>query len=184
MQQPHAPQTPGAARAAAGAAPGAAASSHARRAALRRLVRSGSVRRQADLVRLLESEGYEVTQSSVSRDLRELGVAKLGDRYVLAEDAAPPVAGLAAVAAFVDAVQPAGPNLTVVRTTIGAAQSVALAIDRERWPEIVGTLSGDDTIFIATGSERAQRVVLARLRTAIPSAAGTGRRGRRSPRNA
>ena len=183
MQQPLSPQdAAGSAR--NGGAAGAANASGARRAALKRLVRSGGVRRQADLVRLLESEGYEVTQSSVSRDLRDLGVAKLGDRYVLAEDAAPPVAGLAAVAGFVDAVQSAGPNLTVVRTSTGAAQSVALAIDRERWPEIVGTLSGDDTIFIATGSARTQRLVLARLRAAIPSAGGAGRRARRSPRNA
>ena len=180
MQQSHPPQ--GAAH--AGGTADVASSSSARRAALRRLIRSGGVRRQADLVRLLEREGYEVTQSSVSRDLRDLGVAKLGDRYVLAEDAAPPVAALAAVAAFVDAVQSAGPNLTVVRTTTGAAQSVALAIDRERWPEIVGTLSGDDTIFIATGGARAQRVVLARLRAATPSAGSAGRAGRRTSRNA
>ena len=182
MHQPHSP--PDAAGAARSGAAGTANASGARRAALKRLVRSGGVRRQADLVRLLESEGYEVTQSSVSRDLRDLGVAKLGDRYVLAEDAAPPVAGLAAVAVFVDAVPSAGPTLPVVRTTTGAAQSVALAIDRERWPEIVGTLSGDDTIFIATGGARAQRVVLARLRAATPSAGSAGRAVRRTSRNA
>jgi transcriptional regulator of arginine metabolism len=116
-------------------------------------------------VRLLKREGHAVTQSSVSRDLRDLGVAKVGDRYVLAEDAAAPVADLSVVAAFVRAVTPAGPNLTVIRTTIGSAQSVALAIDRARWPEVVGTLSGDDTIFIATGTARAQRAVLDRLRS-------------------
>ena len=182
MQQPQSPHDAEAPARAAGAA-GRASSSSARRAALKRLIRSGRVRRQADLVRLLEREGHEVTQSSVSRDLRDLGVAKLGDRYVLAADAALPVAGLAALAAFVDAVQAAGPNLTVVRTTTGAAQSVALAIDRERWPEIVGTLSGDDTIFVATGSARAQRVVLARLRATIPSAGGASRAGRASLRN-
>jgi transcriptional regulator of arginine metabolism len=144
-----------------GAAAGPAA---LRRDALKRIIRSGEVGRQAELVRLLKREGFPVTQSSVSRDLRDLGVAKVGDRYVLAEDAAAPVADLAAVAAFVRAVTPAGPNLTVVRTTIGSAQSVALAIDRARWPEIVGTLSGDDTIFIATATGRAQRSVLDRLR--------------------
>ena len=57
------------------------------------------------------------------------------------------------------------PSLIMVRTTIGSAQSVALAIDRARWPEVVGTLSGDDTIFIATASERAQRAVLDHLRS-------------------
>ena len=137
-----------------------------RREALRRIIRDGVVGRQAELVRRLKRAGYPVTQSSVSRDLRDLGVAKVGDRYVLPDDAAPaPVAGLAAVASFVQDASPAGPHLTVVRTTIGSAQSVALAIDRERWPEVVGTISGDDTIFIATAGARAQRAVLDRLRS-------------------
>ena len=136
-----------------------------RREALKRIIRDGIVGRQAELVRRLKRAGYPVTQSSVSRDLRDLGVAKLGDRYVLPEDAAAPVAGLAAVAAFVQSAVPAGPHLIVVRTTIGSAQSVALAVDRARWPEVVGTISGDDTIFIATASERAQRALLDRLRS-------------------
>ena len=136
-----------------------------RREALKRIIRDGDVGRQAELVRLLKRAGYPVTQSSVSRDLRDLGVAKLGDRYVLPEDAATPVAGLATVAAFVQDAVPAGPHLTVVRTTIGSAQTVALAIDRARWPEVVGTISGDDTIFIATATERAQRALLDHLRS-------------------
>jgi transcriptional regulator of arginine metabolism len=136
-----------------------------RREALRRIIQGGTVGRQAELVRLLKRAGYAVTQSSVSRDLRDLGVAKVGDRYVLPGEATAPVAGLDAVAPFVQDAQPAGPHLTVVRTTIGSAQSVAAALDRARWPEVVGTISGDDTIFVATASERAQRVVLDRLRT-------------------
>jgi transcriptional regulator of arginine metabolism len=68
------------------------------------------------------------------------------------------------VAGFVQGWKPAGPNLIVVRTTIGAAQSVALAIDRARWPEVVGTISGDDTIFVATDTARHQRAVADRLR--------------------
>ena len=134
-----------------------------RREALKRIIRDGEVGRQAELVRLLKRAGYPVTQSSVSRDLRDLGVAKVGDRYVLAEDAAAPVAALDAVAAFVQNAVPAGPHLTVVRTTIGSAQSVALAIDRARWPEVVGTISGDDTIFVATADPRTQRRLLDRL---------------------
>jgi transcriptional regulator of arginine metabolism len=52
----------------------------------------------------------------------------------------------------------------VVRTSTGAAQSVAVAIDKAQWPEVVGTLSGDDTIFIATGNLRAQSGIVSRLR--------------------
>jgi transcriptional regulator of arginine metabolism len=136
-----------------------------RRETLKRIIRNGEIGRQAELVRLLKRAGHAVTQSSVSRDLRDLGVAKVGDRYVLAEDAAAPVADLSTVAAFVQGATAAGPHLTVVRTTIGSAQSVALAIDRARWPEVVGTISGDDTIFVATSSARAQRTLLDRLRS-------------------
>jgi transcriptional regulator of arginine metabolism len=66
---------------------------------------------------------------------------------------------------FVRGVKPAGPCLTVLRTTIGAAQSVAVAIDKAEWPEVVGTISGDDTIFIATNGSSAQAKLNERLRT-------------------
>ena len=59
----------------------------------------------------------------------------------------------------------AGASLTVLRTTIGAAQSVAAAIDKAEWPEVVGTISGDDTIFLATDTGRAQAQVVERLRS-------------------
>ena len=57
----------------------------------------------------------------------------------------------------------AGTNLTVLKTTIGSAQSVAVAIDTAQWPEVVGTISGDDTIFIATTGAAAQRKLGDRL---------------------
>jgi transcriptional regulator of arginine metabolism len=135
----------------------------ARREALRRLITDSPVGRQQDLVRLLGKAGFPATQSSVSRDLRELGVAKRGDRYVLPDDSAPVVDDFAAVARFVRSIKPAGPNLAVVRTTAGAAQSVAIVLDRADWPEVVGTLSGDDTIFVATAGAATQRRLLARL---------------------
>ena len=136
---------------------------HARRETLRRIINGSPIGRQEDLVRLLGKAGYPATQSSVSRDLRELGVAKRGDRYVLPDDAAPVVDDFAAVARFVRDIRAAGPNLAVIRTTVGAAQSVAIVLDRADWPEVVGTLSGDDAIFVATASAATQRRLLARL---------------------
>jgi transcriptional regulator of arginine metabolism len=136
---------------------------HARRETLRRIINRSPVGRQEDLVRLLGKAGYAATQSSVSRDLREHGVAKRGDRYVLPEESAPVLDDFSAVARFVRGIRPAGPNLAVVRTTAGAAQSVAIVLDRADWPEVVGTLSGDDTIFVATANAAAQRRLLARL---------------------
>jgi transcriptional regulator of arginine metabolism len=136
---------------------------HPRRETLRRIINGSPIGRQEDLVRLLGKAGYPATQSSVSRDLRELGVAKRGDRYVLPDDAAPVVDDFAAVARFVRDIRAAGPNLAVIRTTVGAAQSVAIVLDRADWREVVGTLSGDDAIFVATASAATQRRLLARL---------------------
>lgn len=134
-----------------------------RREALRRIISRAPVGRQEDLVRLLGKAGHHATQSSISRDLRELGVAKRGDRYVLPDAPAPALDDFATVAAFVRDIRPAGPSLTVIRTTAGAAQSVAIVLDRADWPDVVGTLSGDDTIFVATADAAAQRRLLARL---------------------
>jgi len=137
-----------------------------RRGAIMRLLRTGAVRRQQQLVRLLKKEGYGATQSSISRDLRDLGVLKASGRYVLPPDELQRANGdFDALAQFVRELRRAGPSLTVLRTTIGAAQSVAVAIDKAAWPEVAGTISGDDTIFIATANARAQEELVSRLRT-------------------
>ena len=140
-----------------------------RRGAIVRILRAGLVRKQQDLVRLLKKEGHDATQSSISRDLRDLGALKASGRYVLPPDEVTRANGdFAALAQFVRALRRAGPSITVLRTTIGAAQSVAVAIDRAAWPEVAGPLSGDDTIFIATANERAQLKLVGRLRTLFP----------------
>ena len=136
-----------------------------RRNAIVRLLEGGGVRKQQDLVRLLRKEGYVATQSSISRDLREIGVLKASGRYLLpAQDVVHANGKFHALAQFVYQIRRAGPCLTVVKTSTGAAQSVAVAIDKAQWPEVVGTLSGDDTIFVATGSARAQSGIVSRLR--------------------
>lgn len=138
----------------------------ARRAAILRIIRDTTVHNQEELVKFLRKQGFEATQSSVSRDLRELGVAKAGDRYIVPapEDATASANPFAPVLNFVVEVRTAGPSLTVVKTTTGTAQSVAVAIDEASWPEVVGTISGDDTIFIATDDAREQRKLRERLR--------------------
>jgi transcriptional regulator of arginine metabolism len=138
-------------------------SAPARRTALAKIIREQSVGRQSELVAMLRKHGHAATQSSVSRDLRELGVAKLGDRYVLPEAGAAVKNDFSTLKQFARAVQAAGTNLTVLRTTTGAAQSVAVAIDTARWPEVIGTISGDDTIFIATAGAREQQKLAERL---------------------
>jgi transcriptional regulator of arginine metabolism len=137
-----------------------------RQSAIVRILRGGQVRRQEDLVRLLKEEGHDVTQSSVSRDLRVLGVLKAGGRYVLPPDDTTRANGdFGMLAQFVRELRRAGPSITVLRTTIGAAQSVAVAIDKAEWPEVAGTISGDDTIFIATANGREQDELVSRLQS-------------------
>ena len=135
----------------------------ARRTALAKIIREQDVGRQTELVDMLRQHGHSATQSSVSRDLRELGVAKMGDRYVLPDGAPPARSDFSTLKQFVSARFTAGTNLTILKTTVGSAQSVAVAIDAARWPEVVGTLSGDDTIFIATAGAREQRKLAERL---------------------
>ena len=135
----------------------------ARRTMLAKIIREQSVGRQTELVDLLRKLGHVATQSSVSRDLRELGVAKMGDRYVLPAATATRKSDFSALKQFVSARLTAGTNLTVLKTTIGSAQSVAVAIDSAQWPEVVGTISGDDTIFIATDGAGAQAQLGRRL---------------------
>ncbi len=141
-----------------------AGAASARRTTLARIIREQRVGRQSELVAMLHKLGMTATQSSVSRDLRELGVAKQGDRYVLPEGVPAARSDFTGLRQFVNARLTAGTNLTILKTTVGAAQSVAVAIDSAQWPEVVGTLSGDDTIFIATSGARAQRRLGERLR--------------------
>lgn len=140
-----------------------------RRNAILRILRSDLVQRQTDLAQLLRRDGFEVTQSSISRDLRELGALKSAGRYLLPPDEITRANGdFGALLQFVRSVRTAGPSIIVIKTTIGAAQSVTVAIDKAEWPEAIGTISGDDTIFIATSGARAQQRLVDRLQSLFP----------------
>lgn len=147
-----------------------------RHQAILALLRRGPVRRQEELVERLGERGFEVTQSSVSRDLRELGVAKVGGRYVAPAAPTPATEEVAEeLVHFLRAAKAAGPHLTVVVTRTGAAQRVGIELDRAGWPEIVGTVAGDDTVFVATAGARDQSRLLGRLRTLIAESPGIER---------
>ncbi|MFU8894839.1 MAG: arginine repressor [Gammaproteobacteria bacterium] len=139
-----------------------------RREAILSLLRQHRVTRQSELVERLAALGFAATQSSVSRDLRDLGVAKVGERYLAPQNLGGPATGFGALGGFVSGWSTAGANLTVIRTSVGAAQSVAVAVDRAGWSEVAGTISGDDTIFVATASARGQQTLLARLNKIFP----------------
>ncbi|HEX9727130.1 MAG TPA: arginine repressor [Gemmatimonadales bacterium] len=139
-----------------------------RHAAIVELVRTTPIKSQEQLRASLADRGIEVTQATLSRDIRELGLVKVTDPGGGAVYSAPPAeevvhAPLAQlVGALLIAVDGAG-VLLVVRTTAGSANALARVIDHAAWPEIVGTIAGDDTILIVARSDRARRVVAARL---------------------
>lgn len=134
-----------------------------RRDTIRQLLQRAPASTQQSLVDALNAKGLVATQSSVSRDLKDIGAIKTRMGYEL-----PGVDGdaqdeLVAAADFIRKVMPAGPNLTVIKTAIGAAQRVALALDRSDWPEMIGNIGGDDTVFVASDSAADQKVIIARI---------------------
>lgn len=143
-----------------------------RREHLHDLLKSGAVHTQQALVEELRAQGISATQSSVSRDLKELGAIKTRDGYALPAANDDGDDEVSSVADLVRQLRAAGPNMLVIITGAGAAQRVALALDRTGWPDIVGSIGGDDTVFVATPSLVAQKHLTARLGRAWPAIGG------------
>jgi transcriptional regulator of arginine metabolism len=128
-----------------------------------RLIRSKPIRTQEELAQELRKAGVETTQVTLSRDLRELGLAKTTEGYqeVSSDEAGPQLKLLAAE--FLQDIRTAQ-NLVVLKTAPGHANSVAVALDAEEWPEIVGTIAGDDTILIIAPDNNTAGVVEQKLK--------------------
>ena len=142
-----------------------------RHEAILEILRNQAVARQTQLVDLLKQRGIDATQSSVSRDLKQLGISKLETGYAEMKSASGNAEdNLPLLSDFVRDIKTAGGHLTVIQTSIGAAQRVAVYLDRSGWSEIVGTVSGDDTIFVATRTNADQRRLLAKLRSQFMAA--------------
>lgn len=114
-------------------------------------LKHGAFASQDDLQRVLRKRGFKVGQATLSRDIRDLNLSKTSRGYALSNGdgavamALPPVSRL--VREFVLDVRTAQ-NQLVIKTIVGSAQPVAAAMDEAEWPEIVGTIAGDDTILI------------------------------------
>lgn len=137
-----------------------------RRLAIRELVRTQSIATQEHLRQLLLDRGFDVTQATLSRDLARLGARHVsmpdgGTIYELEELRAPPPSDpFLRVAGIVRHVRDNG-SLVVVHTEPGAAQAIARSIDMARLPGVLGSLAGDDTVFVApTRSQGARRLRL------------------------
>ncbi len=134
-----------------------------RQKALLAIIRARAVRNQVEMVRRLQKTGIDATQASVSRDIRELGLVKVKGRYGTAERMFGG-GGESDGNGLITAIDAAGANLIVVRTLVGSANAVAVELDRMDAPEIVGTVAGDDTFFVAVKSRSAQGRVTALLK--------------------
>jgi transcriptional regulator of arginine metabolism len=123
-----------------------------------KLIRAKQIYTQDDLAQELARLGVQATQVTLSRDIRELRLVKTpeGYREISAEESGPRFQTLATE--FLQDVR-AAQNLVVLKTAPGHANSVAVALDNDEWPEIVGTIAGDDTILvIAPDNETADTV--------------------------
>ena len=140
-----------------------------RHAAILRIIRQETVGSQERLRERLKAEGYTVTQATLSRDIRELGLAKVaapdgGSHYAVSPESNPGVRPhleqlLPTMLVSAEGVGP----LLVLKTTTGGAQALALALDGAGWSEVIGTIAGDDAILVITRSERGRRAVQVRL---------------------
>lgn len=140
-----------------------------RQHAILELIGTREIGSQEELRQLLLKRGWEVTQSTLSRDLRDLRVARVptpqGLRYLVGDSSGEDVARapLAAILPqLFSRLEGVGP-LLVLRTVIGGAQPVASAIDSESSPDVLGTIAGDDTILMICRSEQARERVARRL---------------------
>lgn len=144
------------------------ASKRERQLAIVRLIGSSQISSQEDLKRLLAAEGLVVTQATLSRDLRDLGVVRApgdnGARYLLPEmvsDEAKPSLEMLLPQLFsrIDGVS----ELIVLHTLPSGAQPIAEAVDAQGWPEVMGTLAGENTILIVCRSSEARLALTERL---------------------
>ena len=142
-----------------------------RQAAIAALLDAGLVTSQGELLRRLRSRRVRVSQATLSRDLREMGVVRGPQGYVRpgsgqASPAPPGTQAERIIRTFVRSVAPAG-SLAVVRTDPGHAHTLGVAIDGARWDEVVGTVAGDDTIFVAAAHRASAEAIVARIRAIL-----------------
>jgi transcriptional regulator of arginine metabolism len=138
------------------------------------LLRTEEVETQDDLRRKLARRGIHVTQATVSRDIEDLGLIKTRDGYRLpgaaVSEVLPSLEPKLAIVLkeFLTDVRQAA-NLVVLRTRPGNAHSVAAALDANPWQDVVGTIAGDDTIFVATPSSRQAEAIRKKIRALAAS---------------
>jgi transcriptional regulator of arginine metabolism len=134
------------------------------------LINTRAIHTQEELAEALAGAGWEVTQSSVSRDIAALRLVKVDGAYRRApRGTSTQDPDERRIAESVLSFEPAGDALVVLHTPPGDANRVAVALDRLAWPDVVGTIAGDDTIFLAMKDMAAQRRVVRQIRRLVSS---------------
>jgi transcriptional regulator of arginine metabolism len=142
-----------------------------RHSAIRDLLAKTSVNNQEELRRKLAAKGYHVTQATLSRDMHELKLSKGPNGYVLpgngAEDEEDDQPAIREILQNFGLEVRQALNLIVVITRTGGAQPVAATIDYEEWPEVIGTIAGDDTVLVICQNPRKALAVKHRIEAHI-----------------
>lgn len=128
-----------------------------RQDALLNLISAERIASQAQLAQRLRSRNFDVTQASISRDLDELGIIKAAGIYTV------PKKSSGAAPFGLSSLEAAGDNLIVAKCDSGLASAAAVRIDAARISEIVGTIAGDDTIFVAVKDAKEQRAAMKKI---------------------
>ena len=142
-----------------------------RQRAILTLVATRPIHSQEELVSLLQGQGFEVTQATISRDIKELGLSKVpirsenGDifKYVVPSAPTSYVSRLHRTMAELSTTITASENLIIIRTSPGSAMMLASAVDEAAWPEVLGTVGGDDTILVVVRAPEEMPVVKQRF---------------------
>ena len=134
-------------------------STRERRALIRELIGGFDIASQTELLKLLCERGIPTNQPTLSRDLRALGAAKSEGFYRLGERVTP----LDKLASLLRDARAAGPHLLVIRCEPGAASAIARALEAESPSGVIGTVAGDDTVFVAVESTRHQKRLSQRI---------------------
>jgi transcriptional regulator of arginine metabolism len=142
-----------------------------RQRAVLTLVSTRPVRSQEELAELLEAQGFETTQATISRDIKDLGLVKVPIKdgsahqfkYVLPTAQASFSSRLHRLVSELVGSIKSSVNLIVLRTPPGSAMMVAAAIDEAQWPEIIGTIGGDDTILVIVNDQKKTPIIVQRF---------------------
>lgn len=141
-------------------------SKNARQGRILEIVRNLRVANQEELSSILQKDGIDVTQSTLSRDIRELGLVKARGGYQISGEPAGILPNEALRRSFEQFVIRTGisGNMLMIRTSPGNAHSIAVVLDAAQWPEILGTVAGDDTVFVLLRNSRFGKKVLEKIR--------------------